>query len=114
MSIERWSENLIVAHLSDDPQFSEDMHAIESLLATHHFSAVLNFAAVGYLNSSSIARLLMIRKRQIQNNAHLILCGLSTQLWSVFLVTGIDKIFDCRDDVSASLATVQLKDSQPT
>jgi anti-anti-sigma factor len=107
--IERWSENVIVAHLSDDPQFGDDMQAIDQMLQNQRLDAVLNLAAVGFLNSSNIARLLQIRKRQINNSARLVLCGLSTHLWGVFLVTGIDKIFEYSDDVTTSLATLQMQ-----
>ncbi|MCC6240075.1 MAG: STAS domain-containing protein [Phycisphaerales bacterium] len=109
MPIERWSEHVIVAHLSDDPQFSEDIRAIAQLLHKQSLDVVLNFSDVNFLNSSNIAGLLQIRRQQVQAQRKLVLCGLDTRLWSVFLVTGIDKIFQYSDDVSTSLATLQLQ-----
>ncbi len=107
--IERWSESVVVAHLSDDPQFTEDAHAIEQMLQNQRLDVVLNLAAVSTLNSTNIGKLLQIRKRQIHNDTRVVLCGLSTHLWGVFLVTGIDKIFEYSDDVTTSLATLQMQ-----
>jgi anti-anti-sigma factor len=69
---------------------------------------VLNFAAVGFLNSSNLAKLLRLRKQTVASHRKLILCGVSTQIWGVFLVTGLDKIFDFINDIATALATVQL------
>ncbi len=36
------------------------------------------------------------------------LCGIGTHIWGVFLVTGLDKIFEFADDVSSGLTAVQI------
>ena len=41
-------------------------------------------------------------------DSRLVLCGAGTQVWGVFLVTGLDKIFEFSDNVSTALATLQL------
>ena len=38
----------------------------------------------------------------------LVLCEVNTQVWGIFLVTGLDKVFDFTKDVSTALAKVQL------
>jgi anti-anti-sigma regulatory factor len=41
----------------------------------------------------------------------LILCAVNTQVWGVFLVTGLEKIFEFTKDMSTALATLQLGDA---
>src|SRR5262245_23294743 len=108
MPIERWSDNVVVVHLADDPQFTDDLETLEKSLnsgtgataAPNHKKsshAVLDFAAVHFINSSNIARMLKIRQRMNGKDGKLVLCGISTQVWGTFLVTGLDKVFTFSD-----------------
>jgi anti-anti-sigma factor len=110
MSIKDWSDNIILAELQDDPLFSDDLNSIQETLERRHgCHAVLNFAGVNFLNSSNIAKLLKLRKlMHSTGGGKLRLCGINTSAWGVFLVTGLDKIFDFCDDVPSGLASVQL------
>ena len=108
MPVEKWSDSIAVAHLADDPQFSEDMEAIEQLSPPCH-SGVLDFSAVHFVNSSNIARLLRLRRHIHAQNGKLILCNLGTEVWGTLLMTGLDKIFDFSENVPTALATIQMK-----
>jgi anti-anti-sigma factor len=110
MAVENWSESVIIAHLGDDPQYSEDLAAvIEQATNNPAVDVLLDFSAVSYLNSSNIAKLLKLRKLvNITNERKLKLCGISRQVWGVFLVTGLDRIFEIVDDVTTGLAALQL------
>ncbi len=109
MSVENWSENVLLAELSDDPGFIDDLTSvIEQVQANDQLDVVLHFSGVNYLNSSNIAKLLRLRKLQISNNRQLKLCAVNTHVWGLFLVTGLDKVFDFYDDVSMGLASTQL------
>jgi len=109
MPIEKWSDQVSVVHLADDPQFTDDLQAFEQQAQQHPSSVVLDFAAVHFINSSNIARLLKIRKHMISTDNRLILCGISTQVWGAFLVTGLDKVFEFSDNVPTALATMQIE-----
>lgn len=110
MSIKHWSERIILAELADDPQYTDDINAIiEQCTNNPQLDAVLNFEQVKYLNSSNIAKLLKLRKLvTISNERRLVLCGISREVWGVFLVTGLDRIFEVVEDVSTALAKLQL------
>jgi len=109
MSVENWSENVVLGELQDDPAFTDDLLAItEQVEKNTQLDVVLNFAAVNYLNSSNIAKLLRLRKQLISNNRQLRLCAVNTHVWGLFLVTGLEKVFSFCDDVSAGLASVQM------
>ena len=108
MGIQQWSDEITVVDLSDDPQFSEDMNALLEQLEHRPGDVVLNFGSVGFINSSNVAKLLRLRKNLISSERQLVFCDVNTQVWGVFLVTGLDKIFEFTKDVSTALATVQL------
>ena len=109
MSIESWSENILVVELQDDPSFSDDLTGlIEQLDGKKDLDVVLNFAGVNYVNSSNIAKLLKLRKRLHSNKRKLVLCGIDTNVWGLFLVTGLDKVFEFADSVATGLASVQI------
>ncbi len=109
MSIESWSDNILVVELQDDPGFADDLTALfEQLDVNKDVDVVLSFAALSYLNSSNIARLLRLRKQLATNKRRLVLCGINTNVWGLFLVTGLDKVFEFADTVATGLASVQI------
>ena len=107
MAVEKWSDNVTIVHLSDDPQFTEDVLGLEQVPPKSDI--ILDFGSVGFLNSSNIARLLGLRKRLANAGSRLVFCNVQSQVWSVFLVTGLDKLFACTDSVATALATLQMK-----
>ena len=106
MPFERWSDQVLVAHLADDPQFSEDMVCLDPLPPRP--GIVLDFAGVRFVNSSNIAQLLTLRKRVVAAEGRMLFCGMKDHVWSAFLVTGLDKLFEQAPDVSTALASIQL------
>jgi anti-anti-sigma factor len=110
MPFELWSETVVLAELGDDPQFTDDMNAIiEHCGDNGRVDVLLDFAAISHLNSSNIAKLLKLRKLvTVSNQRRLKLCGINRHVWGVFLVTGLDKIFDFVDDVASGLASLQM------
>jgi anti-anti-sigma factor len=110
MPVEQWSERVLLAELADDPQFTDDMlHLVEQCTQNPQLDVLLNFAGVSYLNSSNIAKLLKLRKLvTITNQRRLKLCGINRHVWGVFLVTGLDRIFELVEDVPSGLASLQM------
>jgi len=111
MSIENWSDNIVIADLQDDPAFTDDVGTLLELVeAQPSQDVVLDLGGVTYLNSSNIAKLLKLRKLVVVSNQRkLKLCGVGTHVWGMFLVTGLDKVFDFVDNVAEGLAGVQLE-----
>ena len=110
MPVENWSESVLLGELGDDPQYSDDLTAIiEQCTSNPNVDVLLNFSNVSYLNSSNIAKLLKLRKLvNLSNERRLKLCGINRQVWGVFLVTGLDRIFEICDDVPTGLASLQI------
>lgn len=108
MPIEKWSEKVAVVHLADDPQFSDELESLAIETKQKPVCVVLDFAGVHHVNSSNISQLLKLRKRTMTTEQRMVLCGINTQVWSVFLVTGLDKIFEFADNVMLALTTLQI------
>jgi anti-anti-sigma factor len=109
MPIEKWSDDVMVIHLADDPQLTDDLQALEEQLEQRPVDAVLDFAAVHFINSSNLAQLLRLRKAMASGERRMILCSVTTQVWSAFLVTGLEKVFTFTDNVPTALATLQIE-----
>jgi anti-sigma B factor antagonist len=108
MPVEKWSDEVVVVHLADDPQFTDDLESLEEAIAQSRLNAVLEFGGVHTINSSNIARLLKIRKLMQANASRLLLCNINTRVWGAFLITGLDKIFELADSVPTALASLQM------
>ena len=90
MSMQQWSEHIVLVELQDDPAFSDDLVALtEQVEKDPKLDVLLNFANVNYLNSSNLARLLRLRKVvTITNQRKLVLCSVNTHVWGLLLTTG--------------------------
>lgn len=119
MAIEDWSDRVIIAHLSGEPQFSEDLQTLADRITGNHQQppqqaphppkdVVLDFAGLRFVSSSQIAHLLKLRKDLAGAGTRMVLCGVDAQVWGSFLVTGLDKVFEFSDAVPTALATLQL------
>ncbi len=109
VSIENWSDSIVVADLQDDPVLTDDLTGLfDQLDKKPGVDVVLDFAGVSYLNSSNIAKLLKVRKKLISDKRRLVICGIDTNVWGLFLVTGLDKVFEFADSVATGLAAVQI------
>jgi anti-anti-sigma factor len=113
MAIQKWSDNITVVELSEEPQFTDELNSVMDALVDEPSHVVLNFAAIGFINSSNVARLLRLRKLVTSHQRKLMLCNVSTQVWGVFLVTGLDKIFEFNNDISTALTMLQLGAAPP-
>ena len=109
MPVEKWSEQILVVEPQDDPVFTDDLNAVvDEVSSRTDVDVVVNFTNVGYINSSNIAKLLKLRKILLGHQRRLVICAIDTNVWGVFLVTGLDKVFEFADSVSTGLAAVQI------
>lgn len=114
MPINDWSKNIVIAELSDEPAFSDDMDSLLRRLdgATKQAGVpdvILDLRGVSYLNSSNIAQLLRLRKKMSLTDRRLRICSVNDPVWSVLLTTGLDAVFSFTEDVSTSLASLQMR-----
>lgn len=109
MPIQQWSDQILVVEMGDDPQFTDELNSLtEQMERNPSLDVVLDMREVKHIDSSNIAKLLRVRTAVIVNERRLFLTGISTQVWSVLLVTGLDKIFDVADDLASALTSLQM------
>ncbi len=108
-----WSDTIAIAELQDEPALSEELNGlIQRTTAGAAPHVVLNMAGVTYLNSSNIAQLLKLRQNLGKQGRRLKMCLVNDQVWSVMLVTGLDKVFHFAPDPLTALAGLQLEDAE--
>jgi anti-anti-sigma factor len=108
-----WSEHILISELQDEPQLTEELAAIYERVsaegAKRPHNVVLNFSGVTYISSSHLAQLLRLRKKLVDSGRALVLCSMSDNVWSVMLLTGLDRVFRFAQDPMTALATLQLE-----
>ena len=108
MAIQDWSDDVILAEVASDPDFTDELNMMVDRLGKDAKDVVVNFSKVKYLNSSNISLLLKLRKLLLDNKHKLMLCEIHVQVWGVFLLTGLDAIFDVAEDTASALASLQM------
>jgi anti-anti-sigma factor len=108
MTIENWSDDIVLVELEQDPAFSDELSTLMTQLETQPSHVVLNLSQLHFINSSNISRLLRLRKALVEQNKRLILCAATSQVWGAFIITGLDKIFEFTKDVMTALAGIQI------
>ena len=65
---------------------------------------LLDFRAVQFMSSSALGVLIRFSKRCKEFKAKLKLCGISPQIFQVFKITGLDKVFEIHKDQQEAIA----------
>jgi anti-anti-sigma factor len=113
MPITAWSEAILIGEMHDEPMFSEDMDTLLVRLDDGDLAApdvVIDLKNVTYVNSSNLAQLLKLRKKLMLRNRRMRICSFNDSIWSIMLTTGLDSVFHFNEDVSTSLASLQIND----
>jgi anti-anti-sigma factor len=99
-----WTAKVVVHRVGDGPALSTDLsQALERLSDPQAARPlVLDFSDVTYMASSHLAEVLRIRKRAAERRTGLVLCGLSENIWSVMLLTGLDRILRVAPSATAA------------
>lgn len=109
MGIQNWSENLILVNLAKEPDMGEELQTVVDMVTqSAEQDVVVDFADADIITSSSIAKLLKLRKVVYDNGQKLILSTVQPKTKSIFSVTGLDNVFEFMDDQFIALASLQL------
>lgn len=107
-----WSDNIVTCDLRDEPELSEELNELHNQLSEREAeevpNVVLNMAGVSYLNSSNIAQLLRVRRRLVETSRTMKLAAVADGVWSIMLLTGLDKVFDFAPDKATAIASFQI------
>ena len=72
---------------------------------------VVDFSDVEIITSSNLAKLLKLRKVLTEADQKLILCTVGVRTKAIFLVTGLENVFEFVDDQFVALAGLQIAES---
>ena len=81
---------------------------IESVKENNGSDVVIDFADVDIVTSSSIAKLLKLRKTLVDCDRKLVFSSVRPATRKIFVVTGLDHVFDFVEDQFVALASLQL------
>jgi len=109
MGIQNWSGDIVLVDLPPEPEIGEELKAVAEIVRDKgDCDVVLDFCQVDIITSSSLSKLLKLRKSLADCGHHLILCSVAPATKGILTVTGLDGIFELADDKFAALATLQM------
>jgi anti-anti-sigma factor len=109
MGIQNWSENVMLVNLAQEPYMGEELATAISVVTEHpDKDVVIDFAEVQIVTSSSIAKLLKLRRLLFDQGRHLILCSMKPKTRAIFKLTGLDSVFEFLEDQFVALASLQF------
>lgn len=67
---------------------------------------VLNFENVEFLSSAALGKLILFEKKAKKGGSKLILSNISPEIFQVFTITNLDKLFTIKDNEADALAVL--------
>ncbi|MGD1042178.1 MAG: STAS domain-containing protein [Sedimentisphaerales bacterium] len=109
MGIQNWSENIILVDLPAEPLMGDELKTITDIVKyKDDYDVVVDFSAVDIITSSSLSKLLKLRKMLMDMGHELVFCNVAPDTKGIFSVTGLQGIFKITDDKFVALAGLQL------
>jgi anti-anti-sigma factor len=107
MGIQDWSQNTILVDLSGEPEMGNELVTVaEKVRDRVDCDVIMDFSGVDIVTSSSLSKLLMLRKTLSDNGHKLIFCSVSSATKGIFIITGLDGNFEFANDKSEVLASL--------
>lgn len=109
MGIKNLSKDVLIAKLpSNSPKIARELKAVnETIGKKGSRNVVIDFSEVEIINSSNISNLLILHNLLQNAGRRLILCNVATVTKCIFVVAGLNDVFEFVDDQSAALVAVQ-------
>jgi len=109
MGIQNWSEDIILVDLPQEPEMGDELKTVTGIVRDRgDCEVVIDFASVDIITSSSISKLLKLRKLLGDCGHRLVFCSVAAATKGIFTVTGLDGIFEFADDKFVALAGLQM------
>lgn len=109
MGIQNWSDEIILVKLAKEPAMGEELlTTIDMVKQKGNCGVVIDFCDIDIMSSSSIAKLLKLRKTIADCGGGLIFCGVAPNTMQIFSITGLEKVFKFADDQFVALASLQM------
>jgi anti-anti-sigma factor len=91
----------------DEDEIQELGQELYDLVERHdHRKFVLNFAQVEFLSSAALGKLISFEKKVSTHKGELILTNIRPEIYEVFAITKLTKLFTIKDDEADALAVL--------
>jgi len=108
MGIQNWTEDIVLVELHREPQMAGELTtAVDIVNDRCDCDVILDFSDVDIITSSSLSKLLKLRKLLEDCGRRLIFCSVQDLTKNAFGITGLDGIFELADDRSAASTVLQ-------
>jgi len=109
MGIQNWSDEVVLVDLPQEPDMGDELKSVTEIVRDRgDCDVVIDFANVDIVTSSSLSKLLKLRKMLADCGHRLVFCSVAAATRGIFTVTGLDGIFELADDKFVALASLQL------
>ena len=109
MEIQNWSEDVILVDLHREPQMADELTTVTDIVNDRgDCDVILDFSSVDIITSSSLSKLLKLRKLLADCGHRLVFSNVAPATRGIFTVTGLDGIFEVADDKFVALASLQI------
>ena len=109
MGIQNWSDEVVLVDLPQEPEMGDELKSVIEIVRDRgDCDVVIDFATVDIVTSSSLSKLLKLRKMLADCGHRLVFCSVAAATRGIFTVTGLDGIFELADDKFVALASLQL------
>jgi anti-anti-sigma factor len=108
MGIDHSSQGILTIDLVPEPEMGAELeNTINLVRRGGDCDVVVDFSSVDIVTSSSLSKLLKLRKLTGDCGHRLVLCNTATATKGIFSVTGLDGVFEFADDKTAALAAIK-------
>ncbi len=108
MGIQNLSENVVLVDLPQEPEMADELISVTEVVRDRDgCNVVIDFSKVDIVTSSSLSKLLKLRKVLADCGHRLVFCSVAAPTRGIFKVTALDRIFELADDKSVALAGLQ-------
>ncbi len=114
MGIQDLTENILLLEASPEPSLNEDLANVMDMVRERGdcCDVVIDFSRVDIVTSSSLSKLLKLRKILMDCNHSLLLCSVARATKGIFSVTALDSVFTMVADKTT--AVEEINKQQPT
>ncbi|HUW19529.1 MAG TPA: STAS domain-containing protein [Sedimentisphaerales bacterium] len=109
MGIQDWSDDVILVDLPKEPNMADELKTVTDVVRDRgNCDVVVDFSEVDIVTSSSLSKLLKLRKLLADCGHRLLFCNVAPATKGIFTVTGLDGVFELVDDKFVALASLQI------
>ena len=108
MGIDHSSNGILIVDLPPEPEMGPELKIVAEVVRDRaDCDVVVDFSSADIVTSSSISKLLRLRKLLIDRGHRLILCNAAPPTEGIFEVCGLDVVFEFAADKSAALTSIK-------